>query len=124
MTRIIPALAAAALLGACSEPPKHQIVFTHEDTCKIIINDLQYGQANDPERPCSREPAQGAVSTVTVNFLSETCNAYRYSFKAAREGSEGALVFLPEQNVPNPGCNFIPQYADPDVEGVLSTAAE
>lgn len=124
MTRTAIALAALCLLGACSEPPKHQIVFVFDDTCKILIHDLQYGQANDTERPCTREPASGQTQTVTVNFLSGTCNAYRYSFKAAREGSEGVFSFRPEQNVPNPNCTFIPQYADPATEWVLSTAAE
>jgi hypothetical protein len=123
MTRMIPALAASALLAACSEPPKHQIVFTHDDTCKIIINDLQYGQANETERHCVRELASGTTKAVTVNFLSETCNAYRYTFSTGREGSEGVFVFRPEENPPNPGCNFIPQYSDPKSEWVLSTAA-
>ncbi|MFY8060642.1 MAG: hypothetical protein ACOVMK_03785 [Arenimonas sp.] len=120
MTRIIPALAAVALLSACSEPPKHQIVFTHEDTCKIIINDLQYGQANETERHCVREPASGPVQAVTVNFLSETCNAYRYTLTGAREGSDGEFAFKAEENVPNPGCNFIPQYSDVNVRWVLN----
>lgn len=120
MIRIAIALAAAGLLGACSEPPKHQIVFVFDDTCKIVINDLQYGQANDTERPCTREPASGQAQTVTVNFLSETCNAYRYSFKAARENSDGVFVFQPEQNEPNPHCTFVPQYADPNVQWVLN----
>lgn len=112
---------AAILLAGCNEAPKHQIVFTHDDTCKIIINDLQYDQANSTERPCTRESQNGATSAVTVNFLSETCNAYRYSFSAAREGSEGVFVFKPEENVPNPRCNFIPQYAQAETEWVLST---
>ena len=120
MKNAITALAALLALSACSEPPKHQIVFSHEDTCKIIINDLQYGQANETERPCTRESASGATQTVTVNFLSETCNAYRYSFTGAREGSEGEFAFKAEENVPNPGCNFIPQYSDVNVRWVLN----
>ena len=121
MIRTAIATAAVCLLSACSEPPKHQIVFVFEDTCKIIINDLQYGQANDTERPCSQEKTGTAISAVTVNFLSETCNAYRYSFKAAREGSDGVFVFIPEQNEPNPHCTFIPQYSDATTEWVLNT---
>ena len=105
MTRIIPALAAVALLSACSEPPKHQIVFTHDDTCKIIINDLQYGQANETERHCVREPASGPVQAVTVNFLSETCNAYRYRFVAEHEQGDGAFAYKTEDNEINTGCN-------------------
>lgn len=120
MIRTAAALAALCLLTACSEPPKHQIVFVLNDTCKIIINDLQYGQANETERPCSQEKTGTAISAVTVNFLSETCNAYRYSFKEAREGSDGVFVFKPEQNEPNPHCTFVPQYADPNVEWVLN----
>jgi hypothetical protein len=120
MIRTALALAALGLLTACSEPPKHQIVFVFDDTCKIIINDLQYGQANDTERPCARKPASGQAQTVTVNFLSETCNAYRYSFKAARENSDGVFVFKPEQNAPNPHCTFIPQYSDASTEWVLN----
>jgi hypothetical protein len=120
MTRIIPALAALALLAACSEPPKHQIVFSHEDTCKIIINDLQYGPANDTERPCKRETENGKVSAVTVNFLSETCNVYRYTLIGDREGSDGEFAFKAEDNVPNPGCNFIPQYSDVNARWVLN----
>ena len=123
MIRIAISLAALILLAACSEPPKHQIVFTHDDTCKIIINDLQFDQANNTERPCNRETENGQVRAVTVNFLSETCNAYRYSFNTAREGSEGVFVFKPEDNVPNPNCTFIPQYAKADREWVLSSAA-
>jgi len=114
-------LIALLILSACSEPPKHQIVFTHEDTCKIIINDLQFGQANDTERPCAIETdATTKEKFVTVNFLSETCNAYRYSFNSAREGSEGVFVFKPEQNVPNPQCSFLPQYSDPNTQWVLN----
>lgn len=122
MIRIATAVVCLCLLVACSVPPKHQIVFTHNDTCKIIINDLQYDQANNTERPCQRESQNGVVQAVSVNFLSETCNAYRYTFKAAREGSEGVLEFKAEENVPNPGCNFIPQYAKTDTEWVLSSA--
>jgi hypothetical protein len=120
MIRITAPLALLCLLAACSEPPKRQIVFTHDDTCKIIINDLQYEQANNTERPCTQEKSGAAVTAVTVNFLSETCNAYRYSFTGAREGSEGEFVFKAEDNVPNPKCNFIPQYAKTDVEWVLN----
>jgi hypothetical protein len=120
MIRFALALAAFALLTACGEPPKHQIVFVLNDTCKIIIYDLQYGQANATERPCSQEKTGTAISAVTVNFLSETCNAYRYSFKAARENSDGVFVFKPEQNEPNPHCRFLPQYSDPNVEWVLN----
>ena len=120
MTRLLTALTVLALLSACAEPPKHQIVFTHEDTCKIIINDLQYGQANETERPCVLEMEQGAVKAVSVNFLSETCNAYRYTFTGPREGSDGVLAFKPEENPANISCNFIPQYAKPDTEWVLN----
>ena len=120
MTRLLTALAVLALLSACAEPPKHQIVFSHDDTCKIIINDLQYGQANETERPCALEMDQGAVKAVSVNFLSETCNAYRYSFTGAREASDGEFAFKAEENVPNPGCNFIPQYSDGNVRWVLN----
>ena len=65
-------------LSACSEAPKYQIVFSHQDTCRIIINDLQFERANNTERPCMREPKTGTPQIVTVNFLSESCNAYRY----------------------------------------------
>ena len=120
MIRIAIALAALGMLSACRVPPKHRIVFVFDDTCRIVIDDLQYAQANNTERPCNREMANGQTRTVTVNFLSETCNAYRYSFKAAREGSEGVFTFRPEDNVPNANCTFIPQYANPDTEWVLN----
>ena len=123
MTRIIPALAAVALLSACSEPPKHQIVFTHEDTCKIIINDLQYDQANQTERHCLREPASGPVQAVTVNFLSETCNAYRYRFVAEHEQGLGAFAYKTEDNELNAGCNPIPQYANTNADWIVSEQA-
>lgn len=119
--KIFITLIALLVLSACSEPPKHQIVFTHDDTCKIIINDLQFGQANDTERPCAIETdASTKEKIVTVNFLSETCNAYRYSFSAAREGSEGVYVFKQEQNIPNPNCSFLPQYSDSNTQWVLN----
>jgi hypothetical protein len=119
--KTIITLIALLVLSACSEPPKHQIVFTHDDTCKIIINDLQFGQANDTERPCAIETdANTKEKFITINFLSETCNAYRYSFKQAKENSEGVYVFKPEQNEPNMGCQFIPQYSDPNTQWVLN----
>ncbi len=121
MKNATTALAVLLALSACSEPPKHQIVFTHEDTCRIQINDLQYGQANDTDRPCQRITEDGDTVAVTVNFLSETCNAYRYDRVGAREGSEGVFVFKPENNEPNPNCRFIPQYADPAAQWVLLT---
>lgn len=106
-------------LSACNEAPKHQIVFTHEDTCRIIINDLQYGQANETERYCKFEK-DGDNKIISINFLSETCNAYRYSFKQARENSEGIYVFKPDFNEPNTRCDFIPQYSDPNSQWVLN----
>lgn len=119
--KIIITLIALLALTACSETPKHQIVFTQDDTCNIIINDLQFGQANDTERPCTIETD---VSTkekiITVNFLSETCNAYRYSYKEARKDSEGVYIFKPEQNEPNMGCQFIPEYSDPNTQWVMN----
>ncbi len=109
------------ILTACTEPAKHQIVFTHDDTCKIIINDLQFGQANDSERPCNIETdSTTQMKIVSVNFLSETCNAYRYSFKETREGSDGVYVFMPEFNEPNANCTFLPQYSDTNAHWVLN----
>ncbi len=106
-------------LSACNEAPKHQIVFTHEDTCRIIINDLQFGQANETDRYCKLEKESGG-KIISINFLSETCNAYRYRFKEAHENSEGIYVFKPELNEPNTQCDFIPQYSDPNTQWVLN----
>ncbi len=119
--KIIFIVMAALALAACSEPPKHQITFSHEGTCRIIINDLQFGQANETDRPCGIETdAATQEKIVSVNFLSETCNAYRYRYRAAREGSEGEFHFKPEDNIPNPNCTFLPQYADPATPWVLN----
>ena len=63
----------------------------------------------------------GSTVAVTVNFLSETCNAYRYDRVGAREGSEGVFAFKPERNEPNVNCRFVPQYADPAAQWVLVT---
>ena len=52
--------------------------------------------------------------------MSETCNAYRYTLIGAREGSDGEFAFKAEENEPNPGCNFIPQYSDVNVRWVLN----
>ena len=121
MIRTALALAALGLLTACSEPPKHQIVFVLDDTCKIIINDLQFGQANDTDRPCGIETdAATQEKIVSVNFLSETCNAYRYRYSSARECSEGVFNFKPEDNIPNPNCTFLPQYSNPATPWVLN----
>lgn len=106
-------------LSACKEAPKHQIVFTHSDTCRIMINDLQFGQANETDRYCKLEK-DGDTKIISVNFLSETCNAYRYSFIESREGSEGVYVFTPELNQPNTNCTFLPQYSDPNSQWVLN----
>ncbi len=119
--KIIIIVMATLILAACSEPPKQQIVFTHNDTCRISINDLQFGQANETDRPCNIETdAATQEKIVSVNFLSETCNAYRYRFSAAREGSEGVFTFKPEDNIPNPNCTFLPQYSDPNTPWVLN----
>ncbi len=121
MKTIIALLTGMLLMTGCSEPAKHQIVFSHEDTCNIVINDLQFVQANDTQRPCTIETdASTKEKIVTVNFLSETCNAYRYSFKQARKDSEGVFVFKPEQNVPNPNCTFLPEYSNPNTQWVLN----
>lgn len=112
---------ATLALAACSEPPKQQITFTHDDTCRISINDLQFVQANETDRPCRMETdAVTQEKIISVNFLSETCNAYRYRYNAAREGSEGVFVFKPEDNPPNTNCTFLPQYADPNTQWVLN----
>jgi len=110
-------------LAGCSEPPKHQIVFTHQDTCKIIINDLQYGQANDTERACQKIVENGKLVAVTVNFLSETCNAYRYRFVAEHEQGLGAFAYKTEDNELNTGCNPIPQYANTNADWIVSEQA-
>lgn len=108
-------------LTACSEPPKHQIVFSDESTCRIVVNDLQYGAANDTERPCAIEtgPADD-VKTATVNFLSEKCNAYRYTFKRRSADGGVILAFQANENIPNAGCEFIPEYSNPEAEWHLS----
>lgn len=114
-------LFAIAGLTACSEPAKHQIVFSDESTCRIVINDLQYGTANETERPCAIEPgSEGEVKAATVNFLSEKCNAYRYTFKRRTEEGAVILAFQATENVPNAGCDFIPQYSNPEAEWHLS----
>ncbi len=119
--KIIITLIALLLLSACAEPPKYQIDFTHSGTCRISINDLQFGQANDTDRPCSVETdAATQEKIVSVNFLSETCNAYRYRYSSAREGSEGVFNFKPEDNIPNPNCTFLPQYSNPATPWVLN----
>ena len=119
--KIVFIVMATLALAACSEAPKHQIVFTQSDTCRIIINDLQFGQANETERPCGIETdAVTQEKIISVNFLSETCNAYRYRFSAAREGSEGAYIFNPADNIPNPRCTFLPQYSDTNAQWVLN----
>lgn len=119
--KIAISLIAALTLSACTEAPKHQINFSHDDTCRISINDLQFGQANDTDRPCAMETdAATQEKIVTVNFLSETCNAYRFRFSAAREGSEGVFTFKPEDNPPNPNCTFLPQYSDSTTQWVLN----
>lgn len=112
-------LGALLVLASCSEAPKYQIVFTHNDTCRIMINDLQFGQANETDRYCKLEK-DGDTKIISVNFLSETCNAYRYSFKESREESEGVYVFAPELNQPNTNCTFLPQYSDPNSQWVLN----
>lgn len=119
--KIVFTLITVLALVGCSEPPKHQIVFTHSGTCRISINDLQFGQANDTDRPCSVETdAATQEKIVSVNFLSETCNAYRYRFSATREGSEGVFNFKPDDNIPNPNCTFLPQYSNPATPWVLN----
>jgi len=119
--RYLLAFAALAGLAACSEPPKHQIAFSDDSTCRIVINDLQYGMANDTERPCALEygPA-GEVKTATVNFLSEKCNAYRYTLKRTAEDGAAILSFQTSENIPNTGCDFIPEYSATQAEWHLS----
>lgn len=108
-------------LAACSEPAKHQIVFSDDSTCKIIINDLQYGNANETERPCALEYGKaGDVKTATVNFLSEKCNAYRYTLKRKTEDGTAILAFQSSENIPNTGCEFIPEYSATQAEWHLS----
>ncbi|HWR96336.1 MAG TPA: hypothetical protein VN248_06380 [Arenimonas sp.] len=108
-------------LTACSEPPRHQIVFSDASTCRIVVNDLQYGAANDTERPCAIESAVADdVKAATVNFLSEKCNAYRYTFKRRAEDGGVILGFQPSENIPNAGCDFIPEYSNPEAEWHLS----
>lgn len=108
-------------LTACSEPPKHQIVFSDASTCRIVVNDLQYGAANDTERPCAIEtgPADD-VKAATVNFLSEKCNAYRYTLKRKTEDGTAILAFQASENIPNTGCDFIPEYSAAQAEWHLS----
>ena len=119
--KIVLIVMATLALSACSEAPKHQITFSHEGTCRIIINDLQFGQANETDRPCGIETdAATQEKIVSVNFLSETCNAYRYRYSVAREGSEGAFIFKAEDNIPNPNCTLLPQYSDPATTWVLN----
>jgi hypothetical protein len=109
-------------LAACSEPAKHQIAFSDDSTCRIIINDLQYGMANETERPCALEyGTAGEVKTATVNFLSEKCNAYRYTLKRKAENGTAILAFQASENVPNTGCEFIPEYSDGQAEWHLGT---
>jgi hypothetical protein len=111
--RHLLAFAALTGLAACSEPAKHQIIFSDESTCKIIINDLQYGNANETERPCALEyGTSGEVKAATVNFLSEKCNVYRYTFKNNAEDGAVILSFMASENIPNMGCDFIPQYSN------------
>jgi hypothetical protein len=120
-------LAFAALTGltACSEPARHQIIFSDESTCKIIINDLQYGNANETERPCALEyGTSGAVKAATVNFLSEKCNVYRYTFKNNAEDGTAILSFKASENIPNMGCDFIPEYSNAQAEWYLQTPGE
>ena len=117
--KILIMLASLLTLSACNEAPKYQIVFTYEDTCRIIINDLQYGQANEMERYCTRETISD-TEIISINFLSETCNAYRYSFKQARENSDGVYIFERKFNEPNPRCEFIPEYSNPNTPWVLN----
>jgi hypothetical protein len=123
--RYLLAFAALAGLAACSESAKHQIIFSDDSTCKIIINDLQYGNANETERPCALEygPA-GKVKTATVNFLSEKCNAYRYTFKNKAEDGAAILTFQASENIPNMGCDFIPEYSSLQAEWHLSVPGE
>jgi len=123
--RYLLAFAALAGLAACSEPAKHQIVFSDDSTCKIIINDLQYGNANETERPCALEYGpDGKVKTATVNFLSEKCNAYRYTFKSKAEDGAAILAFQASDNIPNMGCDFIPEYSSLQAEWHLSVPGE
>jgi hypothetical protein len=108
-------------LTACSEPPKHQIVFSDASTCRIVVNDLQYGAANETDRPCAIEyGAADEVKAATVNFLSEKCNAYRYTFKRKPEDGSVILAFQANENIPNAGCQFIPEYSNLDAEWHLS----
>jgi hypothetical protein len=118
--KILIMLVSLLTLNACSETPRNQIVFTGEETCKIIINDLQYGQANEMERYCIRETISD-TEIISINFLSKTCNAYRYSFKQARENSDGIYVFEHKFNEPNPLCQFIPEYSNPNSQWVLAS---
>jgi hypothetical protein len=123
--RYLPVFAALAGLTACSVPAKHQIIFSDESTCKIIINDLQYGNANETERPCAIEyGTSGAVKAATVNFLSEKCNVYRYTFKNNAEDGEAILSFTSSENIPNMGCDFIPEYSNTQAEWHLQTHGE
>jgi hypothetical protein len=108
-------------LAACSEPAKHQIAFSDDSTCRIIINDLQYGKVNETERPCALEyGTAGEVKTATVNFLSEKCNAYRYTLKRKAENGTAILAFQASENIPNTGCEFIPEYSATQAEWHLS----
>ena len=68
---------------------------------------LEYGKAGD-------------VKTATVNFLSEKCNAYRYTLKRKTEDGTAILAFQASENIPNTGCEFIPEYRATQAEWHLS----
>ena len=79
----------------------------------------------ETERPCALEyGTSGAVKAATVNFLSEKCNVYRYTFKNNAEDGTAILSFTASENIPNLGCDFIPEYSNAQAEWYLQTPGE